>query len=130
MTLSKQLKALANGINPETGEQLEKTSITHTAEVIRMLYLLSDELSQAQPIVKKKTKLTDEQRIAKNLKEGKPARSNLIWLEKEKALLSQIYKADGNIAELAIKMERSELAVACQLNSMNLIDEETVALYR
>ena len=44
MNLSGQLKLLAQGVYPDTGEVLAKDSLTNTPEVIRILFSLSDEI--------------------------------------------------------------------------------------
>lgn len=131
MSLSEQLRALANGFNPETGEVLNKNSIVNTPEVIRALFTLADELSDSKKNKnKKKVKLTADEKIAKNLQEGKPARSHFPWEEREKELLTSFFKANNNIKEAAQKMERSELAVAVQLEKLSLIKPEDVERYR
>lgn len=49
MTLSDQLKALANGINPDTGELLPPHSVVNRPDAIRLLFALAEELAQAHP---------------------------------------------------------------------------------
>lgn len=46
MTLSDQLKALANGINPDTGELLPSHSVVNRPDAIRLLFTLAEELAQ------------------------------------------------------------------------------------
>ena len=71
-TLSSQIKLLANGINPETGELLPDTSVVHRADVIRTLFALSEELADIDRPRPKKPRLTLEERREKNIAEGRP----------------------------------------------------------
>lgn len=48
MTLSDQLKALANGINPDTGELLPPHSVVNRPDAIRLLFALAEELAHPQ----------------------------------------------------------------------------------
>ena len=129
MKLSETLKYLAKGINPETGEILESRSITNTPEVIKVLYEISDELSVLEA-TKEKVKLTPEQKRSKNLSEGKPAQSHFPWADNEKDGLAADFKVGVSIEGMALEHERSPLAIAIQLEKLELIDEERVAEFR
>ena len=129
MKLSETLKYLAKGINPETGEILESRSITNTPEVIKVLYEISDELSVLEA-TKEKVKLTPEQKRSKNLSEGKPAQSHFPWTDNEKDGLAADFKVGVSIEGMALEHERSPLAIAIQLEKLELIDEERVAEFR
>ncbi len=76
MNTSTILRALANGVNPDTGELLARASVAHFPETIRLLFALSDELRE-KPENSKKAKLSPQQRQQKNLAEGNP--QNLIF---------------------------------------------------
>ncbi len=130
MKLSETLKYLAKGINPETGEILESRSITNTPEVIRVLYEISDELSVLEATKKEKVKLTPEQKRSKNLSEGKPAQSHFPWGDDEKDGLAADFKVGVSIEGMALEHERSPLAIAIQLEKLELIDDERVAEFR
>lgn len=128
--LSRQLKLLANGVNPETGEVLGEVSLTNKPEVIRMLFLLADELDGAHHHNAEKKKLTPEERREKNIAEGRPARSHFPWGDEEKAKLAKEFKSTENIDHLAQLLERSRLAIAVQLKNLELITEEQLESYR
>ncbi len=128
--LSRQLKLLANGVNPETGEVLGKLSLTNKPEVIRMLFLLADELDGAHQHNTEKKKLTPEERRQKNIAEGRPARSHFPWSDEEKAKLQEEFKKTENIVHLSQLFERSRLAIAVQLKNLELITEEQLESYR
>lgn len=123
-TLSNQLKLLANGVNPETGEVLHETSLVHRADVIRALFALSEELADIDHPRTKKAKITPEDRRAKNIAEGRPPRSDFPWDEDEKHRLAFEHKAGRTLLQLSILFERSNLAVAVQLHSLGLISDE------
>lgn len=130
MSMVQSLIALANGVNPETGEILPESSVVHSAEAIRLLFTLAHELD-SQPVKKpKKPKLSSEEKRQKNLAEGKPARSHFPWSEDEINQLIDSYRETPNIETVASKYERSPLAVATQLAKANIIAPEEVESYR
>ncbi|MBB1202267.1 hypothetical protein EGM70_18480 [Enterobacteriaceae bacterium 89] len=128
MTISATLKALANGINPETGECLSSCSVANKPEAIRLLFMLSQELAE-EPEKQKKAKLTAEERQQKNLAEGRPAKSYFPWTEEERGLLEQCHSAGHSVEQLSVKFERSVRAVAIQLEKMGLISAEQLLAY-
>lgn len=123
-TVSSQIKLLANGINPETGEVLPETSLVHRADVIRTLFALSDELADIDRQRTKKPKLTPEERRAKNISEGRPPRSHFPWDEDEKQRLALEHKSGRTLLQLSRLFERSRLSVAVQLHSLGLFSDE------
>jgi hypothetical protein len=122
------LKCLANGIDPETGEELPKDSIAHKPETIRAFYSLVDELSNRQ--VGSKKKPTEAEKIQKNIEMGKPQRSNLSWSEEERAELTSLFNSKYSIEDLSEKLQRTSLAIATQLENMGLITKEKTDQYR
>lgn len=130
MTLSTQLKLLANGINPETGEVLDEGSLTGKPEVIRMLFALADELSAYDKPKAKKPRLSPEERRQKNIAEGRPPKSHFPWEEDEKASLISEFGKDRDVSRLSAVFERSVLAVAVQLQKLDLISAEELESYR
>lgn len=130
MKLSEQLKLLANGIHPETGERLNSNSLTHRPEAIRLLYDLAEELNQYDIPKKSKQKLQPENKRLKNIAEGRPPKSHYPWSNEEKITLAASFKDNCNIDLLANQFERSSLAVAVQLHKLALISEEELESYR
>ena len=130
MDLSQQLKILAKGINPDTGEVLEANSVANTPDAIRLLFSLAEELADYEKPKKRKNKLTPEQRREKNILEGKPPMSHFPWVEEEKEKLVQEFKNNNDISALANIFERSSLAIAVQLGKLSLLTEEDVDSYR
>ncbi|MEL4016531.1 hypothetical protein [Dryocola clanedunensis] len=127
MNTSVMLKALANGINPDTGELLPRTSIAHAPDLIRQLFTLAEEFIQRP--TEKKTRLTPEERQQKNLAQGKPAKSFFPWSEDEKQRLEADYRAGKTPEMLSHEFCRSVRAVAIQLEKMGLITAEQLLSY-
>lgn len=130
MRLSEQLKLLAKGIHPETGELLDESSLTNRPETIRLLYDLSEEILQYEKPKRIKQKLQPEERRKKNIAEGKPPKSHFPWSDEEKNMLKEAFRSNPNVEQLAYKFERSILAVAVQLQKSALISEEEFEAYR
>lgn len=130
MTLSSQLKLLANGINPETGEVLDEASLTSKPEVIRILFTLAEELSASEKPKSKKPKMTQDERRQKNISEGRPPKSHFPWEEEEKEKLAREFTNNGDVRHLSTMFERSVLAIAVQLQKLNLISEDEFESYR
>ena len=122
------LKCLANGIDPETGEELPKDSVAHRPEVIRAFYGLADELSNRQSGTKKKQ--TEAERIQKNIEIGRPPRSHFPWTEQERSELDSLFKSGYSVEDLSAKFQRTSVAVASQLEKMGLITKEQYDSYR
>lgn len=129
-TLSSQIKLLANGINPETGELLPDTSVVHRADVIRTLFALSEELADIDRPRPKKPRLTLEERREKNIAEGRPPKSHFPWEEDEKRRLAVEHNAGKALPQLSRLFERSNLAVAVQLQKLGLISDEQLEAVR
>lgn len=123
MNISAALKALANGVNPETGEFIASGSIVNQPDAIRLLFTLSDELAE-EPEKLKRGKPTAEERQQKNIAEGRPAKSNFPWTEQEKMQLEAEFRENTSLDVLSLKFGRSERAVAIQLEKKGLITAE------
>jgi len=128
MKTQAMLRALANGINPETGELLGTASMTGSPEAIRLLFALAEEF-QVEPERQKKVKLSPEERQQKNIAEGRPAKSHFPWAEEEKQRLQEIYAEGGTLEALSSEFERTTWAIAVQLQKMGLITEQQAARY-
>ncbi|PYD36707.1 hypothetical protein CT690_23460 [Serratia plymuthica] len=102
MKTQAMLRALANGINPETGELLGTASMTGSPEAIRLLFALA---------------------------EGRPAKSHFPWAEEEKQRLQESYAEGGTLEALSSEFERTTWAIAVQLQKLGLITEQQAARY-
>ena len=129
-TLISQIKLLANGIHPETGEVLPDTSMVHRADVIRTLFALSEELADIDRTRAKKPKLSLEERKEKNIAEGRPPKSHFPWDEDEKRRLAEQHGAGKTLPQISRIFERSSLAVAVQLHKLGLISDQQIEAVR
>jgi hypothetical protein len=128
MNTSTALRALANGVNPDTGELLPCSSVAQFPETIRLLFTLSEELTD-KPEKSKKAKLSPQERQEKNIAEGKPAKSYFPWSEEEKRQLESDYEAGKSVEELGAELGRSVRAVAIQLEKVGLLTAEQLLGY-
>ncbi len=131
MNTSTLLRALANGVNPDTGELLSRASAAQAPEMIRMLFALAEEMMDTpEPEKVRKTKLSLHERQQKNIAEGKPAKSYFPWSEEEKRQLEDDYSVGKTIEALSIDFGRSGRAVAIQLERLGLITAEQLMSYQ
>lgn len=130
MRLSEQLRLLAKGIHPETGEVLDEGSLTNGPEAIRLLYDLSEEILQYEKPKKSKQKRQPVELRQKNISEGKPPKSHFRWSNEEKKMLEEAFNNNSDVELLANRFERSILAVAVQLQKLTLISEDELESYR
>ena len=130
MSVSAQLRMLANGVHPETGELLDENSLTQRPETIRMLFALAEEFAGAEENRRRKQKLTPVERRQKNIAEGRPPKSHFPWSEEEKSTLEGEMRKQVQILSLAAQFERSPLAIAVQAHKMKLISDDELDAYR
>lgn len=126
MNLSEQLKLLAQGIYPDSGELLSYCSVTNSPEAIRLLYKLSEEITYYE----KPKKINKGDLREKNIARGRPPRSHFPWNDEQRKLLVVEFKSNPDLKGLATKFERSVLAIAVQLKKLDLISEEELESYR
>lgn len=116
------LRALANGVNPDTGELLRPASAACAPEAIRLLFALADEFD-GESELQKKARLTPEEKRQKNLAEGRPANAYFPWPEEEKLRLRESHAAGATLEALSDEFECSTWSIAVQLQKMGLIGE-------
>jgi hypothetical protein len=130
VNLSEQLKLLAKGTHPETGEVFGDGSIVNRPETIRLLYDLSEELLLHEKPKKTKQKQKTVGLREKNLADGLPPRAFFPWSNGAKESLENAFKKNPNMEELANQFERSVLSIAIQLQKLALISKEDLELLR
>jgi len=109
--------ALANGIDPTTGEVLPQESPYNDPSVIRALFTVIGSLKTV-----KKSKQTGEQKQQVNVDSGKPKNAGLPWTKELKAEVAEKYLAGSNYDELAEYFERTRGAVISELTKQGLIE--------
>ncbi|QXX96593.1 hypothetical protein IM817_25560 [Serratia marcescens] len=123
------LRALANGVNPDTGELLRPASAACAPEAIRLMLALANEFD-GEAELQKKAHLMPEEKRQKNLAEGRPANAYFPWPEEEKLRLRESHAAGATLEALSDEFERSTWSIAVQLQKMGLMGEEQAAAYR
>lgn len=117
-TALNNVEALANGVNPNTGEVFQADSPYNQPEVIRALYTVLTAAKQ-----RNKIKKTKEQKQQENLARGLPKNAGLPWHDKARAELVEQYKAGGQLHQLAELHERTQGSIIAELKKQGLIQD-------
>ena len=110
------VEALANGIDPTTGEVLPKESPYNDPAVIRALFTVIGSLKTV-----KKSKLTDELNKRGNTDDGKPKNAGLPWTKELKAEVASKFRSGSTYSELARYYGRTKGAIISELTKQGLI---------
>ena len=98
------VRALADGVNPYTGEVFPAGSVYQNAETVRALYTAIEALEAASRREKRKKSL--------------PRRAGQPWNDEESSLLIKRYEQSIDIKELARQHERTKGAIISQLSKL------------
>lgn len=144
------LKMLQHGAYPMTGQLIEADSVVFTNDGVRVLARLISELEGYNDAVvskalrsrcpstqkpaeverRKSTKISDQDRMKRNIKEGRPARVGFPWGEEESRAIAECYSGLESVPGLAEDVQRSALSVAYQLLKMGKIKEHECKMFR
>jgi hypothetical protein len=102
----KILQALADGIDPATGEAFPADSVYQRADTVRALYFAIH--SMGNPVRAKASAPQDKEK-------GSPANAGRPWSQEEDLLLGQGFDAGKTIEMLAEEHKRSRWAVEARL---------------
>lgn len=116
------VEALAEGVDPLTGEILSAESPYNSPEVIRALFTLLN-AANGTP---KKIKKTPEQKQADNLAKGLPRNTGMPWTETLKHTLAERFSSDQPMNALAAEFERSRGSILSELKRQGLISDDEV----
>lgn len=100
------LSALADGVNPMTGERLPENDSCNQAEVVRALYAVLNYMEMKKPAATGKLENA-----------GKP------WSRKDEEILCRMYDEGIGRKEICNHFERSETAIATRLVRLGKIQE-------
>lgn len=114
------VQALADGIDPLTGEILPAESPYNAPEVIRALFTLMNSTSGAS----RKATMTPEQRQADNLERGRPRNAGMPWTDALRSTLAERFSAGQPVSALAADFERSRGSILAELKRQGLIEED------
>ena len=95
------IEALANGVDPETGEVLSAQSVFNNPQVIRALFIATNALDSLAKREKREKTLPD--------KAGKA------WSELEDSELLSAFDVGRSIKDIAAKHSRTEGAISARL---------------
>ncbi|WP_029655000.1 hypothetical protein [Marinobacter daepoensis] len=118
----KIIEALANGINPQTGEVLPDESPYNCPDTIRALFATLDFIKNP-PKKQPKVKKTLEQKQAENLENGLPKNAGLPWAEEQKNYVAEQFKSGKSVSVLANEFGRTNGAITSELKKQGLIEE-------
>jgi len=118
----KIIEALANGINPLTGEVLPEESLYNSPEIIRALFSTLD-LIKHPPKKQPKVKKTLEQKQAENLENGLPKNAGLPWTEEQKNNVAEQFESGKLVSILANEFGRTNGSINSELKKQGLIEE-------
>ncbi|MEA3356808.1 MAG: hypothetical protein U9Q23_05715 [Candidatus Bipolaricaulota bacterium] len=116
----KIVEALANGIDPITGEVFPKDSPYNHPDIIRALFSILHKFQNIKS--KNKRSLEDKQR--ENIENGRPRNAGLPWNDRMKEDLAIGFKAGVSVDQLAGKLERTRGAIIAELKKQGLITAE------
>ena len=111
------VEALADGIDPTTGEVLPQESPYNDPNVIRALFTVLGSIKTV-----KKSKQTDEQKRQGNIEDGKPKNAGLPWTKELKAEVATRFCSGSSYDELAQYFERTKGAIISELTKQGLIE--------
>jgi hypothetical protein len=95
------IEALANGVDPETGEVLSAQSVFNNPQVIRALFVATNALNN----------LAKREKLEKTL----PGNAGNAWSETEDSELLGAFDAGGSIKDISAKHGRTVGAIASRL---------------
>lgn len=120
------LQALANGVNPTTGELIPIDAPYNNPEIIRALFACLEQL-KAPP---KRSKHTPEEKQADNISKGLPRNAGMPWTDSLKQELEGDFKAGMAPSSLAEKYQRTSGSIVHELKKQGLITEEEAKTMR
>ncbi|PSW14307.1 hypothetical protein C9J01_07640 [Photobacterium rosenbergii] len=113
------LEALANGVDPITGECFADDSPYNQPEVIRALFFIL----RNKPL-KKKAKKSLEEKQQENLEKGLPMNYGLPWTQESVDSVIKDFQANIAIDTIAEKMARKPNSIIGLLKKQGVITEE------
>ena len=102
------LFALAEGIDPTTGEVLPDNSVCNKGEIVRAFYAVLNHL--------------EEKKLKKNL----PANAGKPWTIEDEVLLVSLYRSGTPKREICKTMQRTESGIAARLVHLGIIESRDI----
>ena len=102
------ISALAEGVDPTTGEVLPDNSVCNKGEIVRAFYAVLNHL--------------DEKKSKKNL----PANAGKPWTKEDEDLLVSLYRSGTPKRDICKTLQRTESGVAARLVHLGIIDNRDI----
>lgn len=118
----KILEALANGVNPLTGELLPTNAPYNSPEVIRAMFFALEHFKNPKKRLPKIKKSLEQKRM-ENLANGLPENAGLPWPQEHRDQLCDQFKGGVKISSLAAIFGRTNASIAAELKKQGLIEE-------
>ena len=111
------VRALANGIDPTTGEILAPKSPYNDPGVIRALFTIHDSCR-----LTKRPAKTAEEKQQENIAIGRPKNAGLPWTDEARIAVASGFQEGSTFGELARTLERSTSAIRLELIRQGLVE--------
>ena len=99
------ITALAEGVDPTTGEVLPDNSVCNKGEIVRAFYAVLNHLDE------------------KKTKENMPANAGKPWTTEEDIKLKACYEAGMSRKELCAEFERTSGSISSRLARLGILDK-------
>ena len=113
------VKALAQGIDPNTGEVFASDSPYNEPKTIRALFTVHDFVMQAR-----KPRMSAGEKRQENLDLGRPANYGLPWKDDARSQVATGFEEGKTIEELATTLERTQGAIRAELIRQGLMSPD------
>lgn len=107
------ISALAEGVDPTTGEILSDNSIYNKGEVVRALYAVLNYLD-----TKKSRK-----EAGKEITKKQPANAGKPWRKEDDSKLIDLYRNGASKKDICNTLHRSETGVAARLVRLGMVED-------
>ena len=102
------ISALAEGVDPTTGEILPDNSVCNKGEIVRAFYAVLNHLDEKKP------------------KKNSPANAGKPWTKEDEDLLVSLYRSSTPKREICKTLQRTESGVAARLVHLGIIDNRDI----
>ena len=102
------ISALAEGVDPTTGEVLPDNSVCNKGEIVRAFYAVLNHLDVKKP------------------KKNMPAKAGTPWTKEDEDLLVSLYQSGTPKKDICTSLQRSETGVAARLVHLGVIKDRDI----
>jgi len=99
------LSALAEGIDPTTGEVLPDNSVCNKGEIVRAFYAILNCLDEKKP------------------KKNMPANAGMPWTKEDEDLLVKLYHSGAAKGDICKTLQKTESGIAARLVHLGVIED-------